>query len=319
MKKPAFDLALRSGGPGGPAGARGAGPVRRAGRLAVAAGLFAGLCAAGVALAIPPPAPPMPAPPPSSSPPTGAKPAAPKPAARPAAPKPSAAPKPPAAPVRTAKNEPPPCQPGDAAVALLPVDADLTCNEQFQECQGEITLTARNCTSEFQMFTKVEFFENGRRSQVLEFSPALIAQPGGLWREHLPVTETAEMEAVLYFHPPGVDAENSQSARGPVKVINRTLDKAKAACDACQGTWGKFGVNKYEACNCKTKDAGKVCNDGDECEGYCVFKRYDGEGREEGLCSETQRLTGCMGIVWKGQSKYPPRLPPPRKTTTCLD
>jgi hypothetical protein len=217
------------------------------------------------------------------------------------------------------KAAPPPshCKPGDPPVVMTPIDVDLKCNEQFQNCDSEITLTARNCSSSFQGFYKLEMFENGRRSLVLEFDPAPIVPPEKLWKESIPWTTPGEMEAVVYYHPPGETGE--QSARTQVRVVNRKLEAAKAACEKCKGVWGRYGVNKYEGCNCQTADAGKECRDGDECQGECIYVRHDSEGREVGVCSPEQKLKGCVQIVMKGQSQLKPKIPPPRKIPTCFD
>lgn len=205
-------------------------------------------------------------------------------------------------------------------MVLLPSDNDIRCNEVFEECKGAIHLAAKNCTGEFQSFHKIELYEpgeNGRRIQELEFSPAAIAGPNSLWKEEIPWTTPAELIAVVYYRPPGQTDE--RSVRGSVSITNKAMLQAKAACDKCQGTWGRYGTNKYEQCNCKTTDAGKACQDGDECQGQCIFQRYDEEGREEGSCSETVRLTGCVPIVEKGQSKYPPPAVRLRKRPVCFD
>lgn len=221
-----------------------------------------------------------------------------------------------------AKPPPPPpkpaaCQPGDPPVVLQPADIDLKCNEVFQNCEAEIQLQARNCTGVFQGFFKLEMFENGRRSLVLEFDPAPIVGPEGIWKETIPWTTPGELEAVVYFHPPGETGE--QAARAPVKVVNRKLAAAKAACEKCSGVWGRWGVNKNEGCNCQTTDHGKECRDGNDCQGECIYVRHDSEGREVGVCSPEQRLKGCVQIVMKGQSQLKPKLPPPRKIPVCFD
>lgn len=224
-----------------------------------------------------------------------------------------------AAPKAAPKPAPKPsaCKPGDPPVVLMPVDVDLKCNEAFQNCDSEIPLVARNCTGAFQGFFKLEMFENGRRSLVLEFDPAPIVGPEGIWKESVPWTTPGELEAVVYFHPPGETGE--QAARAQVKVANRKLVAAKAACEKCKGVWGRFGVNKYESCNCQTADAGKECRDGNECEGECIYVRHDSEGREVGVCSPESKLKGCVQIVMKGQSQLKPKIPPPRKIPTCFD
>jgi hypothetical protein len=206
----------------------------------------------------------------------------------------------------------------EGQVVLLPAEADVRCNAEFEQCEGKLELTATNCTGEFQSFYKVEIFEGGRRQQVVEFDPAGIGSPnGGQWKDSVVWTTPGELEAVVYYHPPGQSGD--LSARAKIVAINRALAAAKEACVKCEGTWGRYGVNKFEGCNCKMPDAGKTCYDGDECGGYCLFRRYDSEAREEGECSETQRVTGCVGIIYKGASKVPPRKPPPRKQPTCMD
>ena len=254
--------------------------------------------------------------PPAKAPPAAAKGVA-KPAVKPTPKVPGKGPAtaPPPAPAATAKAS---CQGSEGQVSLLPAEGDIKCNEEFEDCEGKIELVANNCTGEFQSFYKLELYEGGRRQQILEFDPAGLASPGGgRWKETIPWTTPGELEAVVYYHPPGQSGEFS--VRGPVKVINRALNAAKEACVKCEGTWGRFGVNKFQGCNCKMPDAGKTCYDGDECQGYCLFRRYDSEAREEGECSETQRIQGCVGIIFKGQSKVEPRRPPPRKQATCID
>lgn len=207
--------------------------------------------------------------------------------------------------------------PEGAQVMFLPREAKLVCKDEYRDCETEIKLLAKNCGKEFLEFWKLEMFEQGRKSLVLEFSPASIIPGGSGWQEHIPWTTAGDLEAVVYYRPPG--GGSSDSARTEIKVRNVGLDAAKAACEQCKGTWGKYGVNHKEGCNCKTKDADKICHDGDECEGECLFHTYDGQGREVGHCSDQQRMSGCINIVAKGQSKVTPRNPPPRKLPTCLD
>jgi hypothetical protein len=212
---------------------------------------------------------------------------------------------------------PPVCAPGETGVSMMTTESDIKCDEGFVNCNGELQIAARNCTGEFQLFVRLEIYEGTRRTLVLEFSPATIAPHNGIWRETIPWSTPGEVTAEVFYHPPAQNNENS--ARGPFKISNKALAAAHAACEQCQGTWGHFGVNKHEGCNCKTADGGKLCHDGEECQGYCVFQRYDGEAHEEGICSENKYLAGCYPIIFKGASQFPPSRPPPRKRTTCVD
>lgn len=208
------------------------------------------------------------------------------------------------------------CPPGETTVKVTPLELKLKCKDGFHECEADIPLKAKNCTGGFLEFTKLEMYEHDRRSLVLEFSPASIVPPGATWKEQVPWTTAGEVEAVVYFRPSG--GSDTDAARAQVKVVNRALDDAKKSCERCSGTWGKYGINQNEGCNCKSPDADKTCYDGDECKGQCLFMQYDGRGREVGKCSDHERLSGCLEIVAKGASKFPVRLPPPRKLPTCL-
>lgn len=282
----------------------------RGGRAWVGAGVFAATLSA--ALANPAPQPAKAAPPAAQKPavPVGAKPIG-KPGAKPVAkPAPPSKPAPPPA--------PPACTSADFGMSLLPTESDIKCDDEWNNCSGEILVAARNCTSEFQSLVRVEIYEGARKSQVLEYSPAPIVPPQTVWREGIPWSQPAELELEVFFRPPG-QSTGEQSSRVRVRVTHKALAAAQAACGQCDGTWGRFGVNKVAACNCKTKDAGKECLDGEDCEGYCMFTRYDTSGREHGVCSETQKLTGCHNIIYKGASKETPVVPPVRKRPTCVD
>jgi hypothetical protein len=205
----------------------------------------------------------------------------------------------------------------EGAVRFIPRDVKLKCKDEYRDCEADIPLVAKNCSKDFLEFTKLEIFEQNRKSLVLEFSPASIIPPGSAWQEKIPWTSAGDVEAVVFFRPAGASSADKVST--DVKVRNAALDTAKAACEKCSGTWGKFGINNKERCNCKAKDAGKLCTDGDQCLGQCLFDTYDNKGIEHGHCSDIERVAGCVNIVAKGQSKFPPRNPPPRKLPTCLD
>lgn len=209
------------------------------------------------------------------------------------------------------------CSPTETGFLMAPMEVALKCDQNWEKCESDIPLVAKNCTGEFQSVYRLEMYEKGRRSLELEFDPAPIVPNGAHWKEAIPWTTPGELEAVVFFRAPGTNGQ--QSVRASIVIANKALAHAKAACDKCSGTWARYGVNHTWGCNCKTTDAGKVCNDGNDCQGLCLFRRYDGEAREEGVCSETQRMSGCHSIVMKGQSELKPRIPPPKKLPTCLD
>lgn len=208
------------------------------------------------------------------------------------------------------------CAPGESSVKGAPLDLKLKCKDGWKDCETDIPLKAQNCTSGFVEFVRLEMYEKDRRSLSLEFSPASIVPPGGTWKEQVPWTTPGEMEAVVYYRTAGESA--TDAARFPVKVANKGLDDAHAACDRCQGTWGRYGLNQNEGCNCRAADAGKTCHDGDDCQGQCLFMAYDNKGNQIGKCSDNQRVVGCAEIVEKGATKLKPVMPPPRKHPVCF-
>jgi hypothetical protein len=87
------------------------------------------------------------------------------------------------------------------------------------------------------------------------------------------------------------------------------------------------------------KDAGKTCDDGDDCEGVCLFDKVDviqpakpttcdaqgacsgssGLGRPLGKCSERRLVFGCRARIKSGASKEPPQSLPIHASPTCVD
>ena len=100
-------------------------------------------------------------------------------------------------------------------------------------------------------------------------------------------------------------------------------------CRACNGVWGKHGMAQAEGCNCRTKDAGKICRHGSECESACVAKDTPDQEVVEagppargfflGQCAEFVTPFGCARIIEKsGDPKAPVLLDePPMKL--CVD
>ncbi|MBI4144769.1 hypothetical protein HY493_01025 [Candidatus Woesearchaeota archaeon] len=69
-----------------------------------------------------------------------------------------------------------------------------------------------------------------------------------------------------------------------------------AACEAQGGLWGRQSVFlEDETCFLPTKDAGKPCIDGQQCEGSCIGTEGNGS------CSDTHPLPpGCYSLLYNG-------------------
>ena len=207
---------------------------------------------------------------------------------------------------------------GAGSFTVAATDTKLKCEAGYKNCEGEIPVRAKNCSQDFMEVVQLEMYESDRRSFSIDFKPATVVPPGGVWQETIPWTTVGDVEAVVYFRPTGQRDSSPDSARGKLVVSNPALDTAKQACQKCSGIWGPFGPGKTQACNCKTRDAGKTCRDGNDCQGFCLFQHYDAEGHEFGKCSDSDKLSGCFELIDKGASKRPVKKPPPRKLATCL-
>jgi hypothetical protein len=98
------------------------------------------------------------------------------------------------------------------------------------------------------------------------------------------------------------------SSRPPVAGPQHQPQNA-AECAQCKGQWGIHGMAQVETCLCRTRDAGKECRDGLDCEGECEVK----DGRTEvtdpgppprgyflGRCTEFDRVFGCRKLLMDG-------------------
>jgi hypothetical protein len=104
----------------------------------------------------------------------------------------------------------------------------------------------------------------------------------------------------------------------------------RESCDACKGTWGRHGLAEADSCVCRTKDHGKVCRDGGECEGQCLVDEGDGgfeatepgppaKGYWKGKCSEFETTFGCHKTIPHGARQRKPELPEDAADTICID
>jgi hypothetical protein len=104
--------------------------------------------------------------------------------------------------------------------------------------------------------------------------------------------------------------------------------QTKEACDACRGEWKRHGLAEVEVCRCRTKDGGKVCRDGKDCEGQCIAGDDDfivadkgppPRGHYQGKCSEFDTTFGCLRLVPEGASKRGPLPADDAADNICID
>jgi hypothetical protein len=119
-----------------------------------------------------------------------------------------------------------------------------------------------------------------------------------------------------------------QDAARPPVTATRQAPQTEAECRACNGEWGVHGLRQVTSCLCRTRDAGKVCKDGGDCEGECLVD----DGKTEitdpgppprgyflGRCSDFDHVFGCHKLLLdgtKGAGPTPLDQPP---TEMCVD
>ena len=118
------------------------------------------------------------------------------------------------------------------------------------------------------------------------------------------------------------------SSRPPVSAGPAQRPQTEAECKKCNGDWGIHGLSEINSCLCRTRDAGKECKDGLECEGECVVVDHRTEitdpgppalGYFLGRCSERDLQFGCRIRLGDGtKAKGPVRLDEPL-TELCMD
>jgi hypothetical protein len=107
--------------------------------------------------------------------------------------------------------------------------------------------------------------------------------------------------------PPAASAPAASRAKPP--------PQAEKDCKACNGDWGIHGLAQTPSCNCRTRDGGKRCRDGTECQGLCigadaperqvVEKGPPARGFFVGRCSKFETVYGCYRPIDDGASARP--------------
>jgi hypothetical protein len=105
--------------------------------------------------------------------------------------------------------------------------------------------------------------------------------------------------------------------------------ETKEACDACGGLWAVHGFLPEESCICATRDAGRSCTDGKQCEGACIvdgneqFQVVEGgssaRGFYVGRCAAFDTTFGCYRIIPDGAAEQGPHTADEGVAEICVD
>jgi hypothetical protein len=167
-------------------------------------------------------------------------------------------------------------------------------------------------------------------------SPMSFSQPSRVLFTLVAVLGLAASTACCKNRQPPA-AANAAATTGTVKELSqgttaqaapRPRPSTKEGCDACQGVWARHGLAEAESCVCKTRDGGKVCRDGADCEGSCLADE-DGfevveagppaKGFWKGKCAELETTFGCNRTIAHGARAKGPQLAEDAAATMCVD
>lgn len=110
--------------------------------------------------------------------------------------------------------------------------------------------------------------------------------------------------------PPPSSPPPATASAGSRPPTPKPRPATKQACSACGGLWDRHGISEVESCVCKTKDGGRACRDGSDCEGQCLagsdaaFEVLDRgpppRGNYVGRCSDYDTTFGCIRVIPRG-------------------
>jgi hypothetical protein len=206
-------------------------------------------------------------------------------------------------------------------VAVTAAPVALRCTEDPPACEGRIPIAIENCGPGGLMLEFIDVVGPNGGVMTMNFSPETMLRTGESVEREGFVAQEGDYRVLVH----AAERDGTAVDAGPVTVpvSNPALDADRAACTACRGSWGPHGITGHVGCICATSDAGRECRDGGECEGECVFERFDevspGMGVPVGRCSEAEFLFGCNALLRDSVAAEPPQSLPGRVPTICID
>ena len=145
------------------------------------------------------------------------------------------------------------------------VDALRECNQSLTHCHTDTHYFIANCGDAPVRITKFYRQQGHHGTTVYDnFDPTIAP--------HTVFKKSILFDARERLHLEVVDLNDRPlPVPDPFRVSNPARLTAMAACRACDGEWGD---ERDDSCNCKTRDAGKECQDDDACEGGCEFDHW---------------------------------------------
>jgi hypothetical protein len=213
-----------------------------------------------------------------------------------------------------------PCDGHPTGVFARAAGGEPECHLEHRDCRATIAIELVNCTNESVVFEPLTLHRvDATAEKPVRYAPRPPVTPRSSRVDELTVQISGAYEIVL-----GTIAEN-YTDRLPTMTVDIDNRRERAACAECDGHWGRYGMSDHERCACRTKDAGKVCHDGDECQSGCLAEALEwverpsdtrnanggryitmGVKRRVGHCNTSTDRSGCHDWIPVGASREPP-------------
>ena len=219
---------------------------------------------------------------------------------------------------------PPPCAAGQLAVANHGVTLDLECTDGHRRCSGQLPIAVRGCRARPLAVREMRLYEAGsNRGTEYTFDPLRPLGAGEVFVHRVPVRQAQRYDIEVDLIE--LDGTPLAPLALSAEVRNPALAAARDRCRECDGEWGRHGLLQLEGCRCRAADAGEECRDGRDCEGLCLYERFEvtqperplscvGEscsyafamGVPVGRCSEFVTMFGCHSYLPDGIAERGP-------------
>lgn len=199
----------------------------------------------------------------------------------------------------------------------------------LQNCTATLALEVRNCASSSAVPEQVRIMEDQpgvqyKRVRIWDLQLVVLG-PGQSHTYHIgPLQDTWRSIALSVVWRDHGGEKRSSLQMAPLRSPARP--EAESACQRCNGDFGPHGLRGTLGCVCRTADSGRPCDDGDACEGMCLFERFEKVPlpplppalpgrvlplrrqlyRPVGRCSEFVGGWDCSQYIEKGASRRSP-------------
>lgn len=163
------------------------------------------------------------------------------------------------------------CAAGDGNV-VIDVERETLeaqCDDGITQCSVVLSIRARNCTANAIAIRSAQATSSNGAQTQWAFRLAAI-EPGEAGTREVRIARDFEEELPLEVAVLDASRSREWRWRGVFRVVIPARRRAMAECEACHGVWRRWGMLQREACNCRTGDAGRACEDGRDCEGLCL-------------------------------------------------